>query len=78
MGPHRGSEHPESCAIVRLETTAIYDINKPGLFISQGTTEKPWEEKREEMPGIVAMAGKGLCQHLTQYSTLYFSSKKLL
>lgn len=42
MGPERGSEHPVSCAIVRLEATVIYGIDKIGLYISQGTTEKPW------------------------------------
>lgn len=65
MGPKRGSEHPASCVIVRLEAIVIYDIDKTVKFISQGATEKPWGEEGGKMPGIVATANQRVCQHLT-------------
>lgn len=69
-GPERGSEAPASCAIVRLEATVICDVDKRGLLISEGTTEKPWGGEEGRRAGTVATRGHGFCQHVTHYSTL--------
>lgn len=58
-GPKSGSKDPASCAIESLEATVICDTDKTDLFISQGTTEKPWGGEEGNKAGATATHSQG-------------------